>query len=216
MKDIKAFSDLIVSFSIHEKSGKTVTKIKFRISTNHKNINKPISPNKFLEKIEKITEPKIDLSDPIYSNEIYQLLFASGVTVQETVRNIVNRCVEDEEYKSYIKDTVLRCEKVFEGNPKIKNRGGYIISAIEKDYFKDQRIAETEQAQKDAEKIAESEKRKKIEALVQEGTASFLIFRKPYIRQLREQHLNDATVRAAIEEHITDIRYEKSKKEFDR
>lgn len=124
-----------------------------------------------------------------------------GVHVQSKVRKIVNRCGEDENYKSYVTDTIARCKKDFERNPNIENKGGYILSAIETDYYKKQRESEQEQAQKEADKKTEQAKQVKIESLVQEGTASFLIWRKPYINKLREEHLNNAVVQSVIEDN---------------
>ena len=100
------------------------------------NIKSLLSPKVFKEKIKGIDKEKIDLSDPIFSSEIFQSMAVHGVGLQKEVRKIVDRCGKENDYKLYVKDTIARCEKDFERNPNIKNTGGYIISAILKNYHK--------------------------------------------------------------------------------
>ncbi len=201
LKELKQFTDIKASYSVYEKSGKTITKIKFKISPNSKSFKKENSAKAFLEKIENTSKEGIDLTDPIYNNEIYQMMVEYGVNVQSKVRKIVNRCSEEGNYKSYVTETIERCKKDFERNPNIENKGGYILAAIETDYYKKQRKSEQEQAQKEADKKAEQAEQIKIESLVQEGIASFLIWRKPFINMLREEHLNNAVVQSVIEDN---------------
>ena len=108
-----------------------------------------------------------------------------------------------------VKDTTSRCRKDFERNPNIKNHGGYILSAIEKDYFKKERNDQQLQAQKEASEKANIKRKQNIEKLVQEGKTSFATWRKPFIRKLRVKFLNDSIVQSAIDANAKDARYHK-------
>lgn len=199
-KEINQFTDLKVNYTIHEKQGRTVTKIKFRMSPNAK--NKSISPNEFLETVEQTQKEEVELIDPIFSNEIYQLLVANGIMLQKKVRDIVTKS-EDEDYNAYVKDTVVRCQEYFKKNPSVQGKAGFILSAIEKDYFQDQRAVEQELEQKEAIAKAEEEMKAKVENLVKEGTKKFKEWRWPYIEKLRQEHLDDIIIRAVIEDNAS-------------
>ena len=93
---------------------------------------------------------------------------AEGVLLDEQVRKIIEKCEKDEEYNLYVKDCVTRSKKDFERNPNIENTGGYIVSAILKNYHKKAREKENEAAQKEAVLQAEKNQLKKINALVTE------------------------------------------------
>jgi plasmid replication initiation protein len=122
LEQVGQYTDLLGRYSIYEKSGKTVKRIKFQISPNLNN-NKPISPKAFFEKIEKRSKKKSDRSDLVQSSEIFQMMKNYGVEEQKNVRAIIERCNEDEAYQHYVIDTIDRCKKDFEKNPNIENTG---------------------------------------------------------------------------------------------
>lgn len=167
LEEINRHSNIEVTFKPHQSKGRAVVSLMFTIRS-RKEAKKPLTPKEFIKDAETEKDAAIDLADPIFGNEIYQLMAANKVELNDEVRRIVERSNSDKEYRAYVKDTVRRCAVEIRQNPSIKTPGGYTLSAIMKDYHKGKREADAELSKKDEETKSELEKKEMVEQLVKE------------------------------------------------
>lgn len=193
MEELRKFTDLQTDFSIYEKVGKRVNKIKFHIRPNHPKL---ATPQSFLEKT-----PLTPVADPLSSTEVYQSLLALGASMTQHALNIVKECQADEDYNSRVIDTLNRCKKHFAENPSIKNRGGFVLKAIQNDYYKTERVEEERQAELIAKRQYDKALEKEIATLVEEGRKEFEDRRAPKLQEIKAKYLTDEVAQEAISEY---------------
>lgn len=160
LAELKRHTDIKATFETYEKVGKRINKIKFTVKS-----NKPTAPTPkvFLEKT-----PPVPVPDPLAQTEVYQALLSSGVSMNGTALKIAKKAVDDDAYREMILDTVIRCKNYLKSNPGIQNHGGFVLKAIQNDFYQQEREEETRKAEKIAQQKYQKDLEKEVAALLKE------------------------------------------------
>jgi len=109
--------------------------------------------------------------------------------------------VNDKTYREMILDTITRCNDYLKSNPSIQNRGGFLLKAIQNDYYQHEREEETIKAEKIVQQKYQKDLEREVAALLKEGKEKFEENRAPKLQELRAKYLNDELIKAAIKEY---------------
>lgn len=116
---------------------------------------------------------------------------------------VVEQCSTDETFNEIVLDTIDRCIMYFSTNTEVKSPGGFILKAIQFDYYKEDREEQKKKEEHDTKQQYEQKLRKEIAALATAGKQEFEERRGPQIKQLRAQYLTEAVAKDAIQAYAT-------------
>lgn len=121
--------------------------------------------------------------------------------MNDTAMKITEQCTNDDAYEEMVLDTIKRCTTHFKTNTSIQNRGGFVLKAIQNDYYKTERLEEKKKAELLTKEKEAAALEKEIATLVETGKREFEAFRKPKLQEIKAQYLTDEVTQLAIAEY---------------